>query len=358
MVRSAVLALLASAVRLVAADQTADIQKRFDQACESNKFMGAASLAVNGKTVFSGACGLANAGWNVRNTVDTRFRIASITKEFTAAAILLQLEEKRFLLTDAIGKYVADLPDSWRSATIHQLLTHTSGVPIYTASPDLSRIERFEATPNQLLDIVRDKPLLYPHGTKLTYNNTGYILLGLLIEKVSGTSYSQFVQERIFNHLGMKDSGFDFTHKVVAGKAQGYALAGGELQNADFVDITSAWSAGGFYSTVGDLTIWSEALGHGRLLNAESTDRMFRVYPETVLQGAHYGYGVVLVERFGHKLQYHGGGITGYSSVLQRYPEVGLVVSVLSNLDLSPGVLPSWTLGDDLAKIWFAAQSQ
>jgi len=230
-------------------------------------------------------------------------------------------------------------------------------VPIYTASPALKGLDKEERTPNELLNSVREKPLLYPHGTKLTYNNTGYVLLGLLIENASGLSYARFIQERILDRLGMKDSGFDFTHKIIARKAQGYTLVGNELQNADFVDATTAWSAGGLYSTVHDLTLWSDALAQGKLLNSESTERIYRVYPETILQGMHYGYGIVLAERFGHKLQYHSGGITGYNSVLQRYPDLRVVVAVLSNLDSDSDVLPSWTLGDGLAKIWFEAQS-
>ena len=319
--------------------------------------MGVAALTVNGKIVFSGGCGWADARWNIKNKLDTRFRIASITKEFTAIAVLRLHEGKKFSLIDQIGKYIPNLPESWRSATIHQLLTHTSGVPIYTASPELRGLEKEKRTPYELLNLVRDKPLLYPHGTRLTYNNTGYVLLGLLIENASGLSYARFIQERILDRLGMKDSGFDFTHKIIAKKAQGYMLVGNELQNADFVDATTAWSAGGLYSTVHDLALWSDALAQGKLLNSESTELIYRVYPGTMLQGMYYGYGVVLAERFGHKLQYHAGGITGYNSVLQRYPDLNMVVAVLSNLDSDSAVLPSWTLGDGLAKIWFEAQS-
>lgn len=358
MVHNALCGLLAASFVLNAADLKNQVQEHFDQACHAHKFMGAASVTVNQKVVFSSACGWADAGWKVPNTVDTRFRIASITKQFTAAAVLLLHEQNKFSLTDPIGKYVPNLPVSWQSATVHQLLTHTSGVPIYTAAADLKWLEKEERTPDELLNPVRDKPLLYPHGTKLTYNNTGYVLLGLLIEKVSGLSYPRFVQERILDPLGMKDSGFDFTHKIIARKAQGYTLLGGELQNADFVDATSAWSAGGLYSTVHDLTLWSEALEHAKLLSSDSTEHMYRVYPETILQEMHYGYGVVLAERFGHKLRYHSGGIRGFNSTLQRYPEVSMAIAVLSNLDSDSDVTPSWTLGDGLAKIWFAAQQK
>jgi CubicO group peptidase (beta-lactamase class C family) len=185
----------------------------------------------------------------------------------------------------------------------------------------------------------------------------------MLIEKTSGIPYERFIQERIFDRLGMADSGYDDPRKIIARRARGYALDGTQLRNADSFDPRLAWSAGAFYSTVRDLTRWSDALAQGTLLSAASTERMFRSNPEAASQDpyrqtAHYGYGVVLTERFGHPLQYHGGGITGYNSVLQRYPQVNMVIAVLSNLDSDSNVLTSWTLGDGLAKIWFGAQSK
>lgn len=192
--------------------------------------MGAASVAANGKIVFQAACGWADVEWGVKNAADTRFLIYSVTKQFTAAAVLLLLEEKRFRLTDPIGKYVPGLPDSWQSATIHQLLTHTSGVPIYTVSadqkgynPELKGVDA-ESIPNSLLLPVRGRPLLFPHGTKFTYNNTGYILLGMLIEKASGARYEEFLQRRIFQRLAMRDSGYADPRTIVPRKARVYVL--------------------------------------------------------------------------------------------------------------------------------------
>jgi CubicO group peptidase (beta-lactamase class C family) len=219
------------------------------------------------------------------------------------------------------------------------------------------RISRLGATPKEIIDSVREKPLQFAHGSQFKYNNTGYIVLGMLIEKVSGTSYDHFVQQNIFDRVSMKDSGFDDWRPIIPRRARGYSLVKGALQNAEFLDTSSAWSAGGFYTTVNDLILWSEALAHQKLLNADSTQRMLSIYPETVLQGMHYGYGVVLAERFEHPLQYHGGGITGFQSVLQRYPDVGLVIAILSNVD-EPGddspsqLIAPWTLGDELASIW------
>jgi len=348
--------LVASSLGL-ASDTQKEWQASFQRACDSRKFMGAVAVALNGKIVFSDACGWADAEWDIKNTVDTRFRTGSIAKQFTAAAVLLLHEQGKFSLSDPIGKFLPDLPESWRTATIHQLLTHTSGIPPYTVSPVIERLSRLGATPQEMIDSVRDKPLDFAHGTRFKYNNTGYILLGMLIEKISGSSYEHFVQENIFDRVGMKDSGFDEQHKIIPRRARGYSLIKGSLQNADFLDTTSAWSAGGFYTTVNDLIVWNEALAHQKLLNIDSTQRMLSVYPETVLQGMHYGYAVVLAERLGHKLQYHGGGITGFQSVLQRYPDVGLVIAILSNVDpgtdSSSEVVAPWTLGDGLAKIWF-----
>jgi|SRR6478609_2389326 len=360
MLRWVFICVIASGRLLAAADLKTDLHDYFQQACQSKGFMGAASVTVNGETKFQEACGWADAEWKIKNTVDTKFRTGSIAKEFTAADILLLYEQGKLLFSDPVGKYVDNLPESWRPATIHQLLTHTSGIPIpsYTG-PAWERYSALAASPAEFLDLVRDKPLLYPHGTKLTYNNTGYILLGMVIEKLSGMKYEDFVQKRIFDQVGMHDSGFDDVGKIVPLRARGYMLAGTELRNAGLIDPRSAWSAGGFYSTVRDLTAWAETLAHGKLLNADSSRRMVDIYPETAAYGMHYGYGVVIGERFGHKLQYHGGGIKGFNSVLQSYPEAGMVIVVLSNLDSeSSSALPSWTLGDGLAKIWLDAQRQ
>jgi len=339
-----------------AGDLQHDLKEYFQKACQTQHFMGAVSISVNGETKFAEACGWADAEWQIANTVETRFRTGSIAKQFTAAAILLLREQGKLELTDAVGKYLPELPESWRTATLHQLLTHTSGVPIPKYSgPAWERYSALPGGPEDWLNLVRGEPLLYPHGTKLTYNNTGYILLGMVIEKVSGMKYEDFVQQKIFDALGMKDSGFDDVSRIVARRARGYALTPAGLKNTVPFDARSAWSAGGFYSTVRDFTVWSEALAHGKLLNADSTRRMFDVYPETAAYGMHYGYGVVLGERFHHRLQYHGGGIQGFNSVLQRYPDEGLVIVVLSNEDSDGPVasLKSWEAADSMGKLWF-----
>jgi CubicO group peptidase (beta-lactamase class C family) len=361
MVRLLLLCVLGCPPICGAGDTGSELQEYFVKVCQSKTFMGAASVSVDGKSVFSQACGWADAEWNVQNTTETRFRTGSIAKQFTAASVLLLHEDGKLSFSDPIGRYLPDLPESWGAATIHQLLTHTSGIPVPDYyDPEVQKRFLLGPTPADMLDLLRDKPLSFPHGTKLAYNNMGYFLLGFLIEKVSGMKYEQFVQKRLFDRLEMRDSGFDDMREIIAHRARGYTLVGSGLQNVDPLSAgASAWSAGGFYSTTHDLTIWSEALARGKLLNADSTARMFAIYPETELKGMHYGYAIVLASRLGHELQYHGGGIKGFTSVLQRYPDVGLVIVVMSNLDgdsTSPPPMESWDLGDALAKIWFRSR--
>jgi D-alanyl-D-alanine carboxypeptidase len=323
----------------------------FAAVCADQQFMGAVSIRHHGKPVFESACGTANAEWNVANTIDTKFRIASISKQFTAASVLLLQQEGKLKVQAAIGDFVDDLPAAWRTATIHQLLTHTSGIPNYTDEP-LRQYDRLGATPRELLAIVKDKPLMFPHGTKMAYNNMGYVLLGMLIEKVSGIPYAQFVQQRLLSPLQMKDTGFDDAKLVLAKRAAGYQrTTSKKLENAEPVEASVPWSAGGFYSTTRDLLTWGAAVQSGAVLNKQSMEQMFQIYPETLQQGMHYGYAIVIAERLGRRLWYHGGGITGFNSVLQMYPDDDLNIAILSNLDESEtnGTKPSWTVADLLA---------
>ncbi len=295
----------------------------FTRECEQKRFTGAVAVQLDAATVLESACGLGDIEWDAPNTVDTRFRAASISKEFTAVAILLLQQESRLRIAEPVGKFVDGLPVNWQTATLHQLLTHTSGIPSYTGPP-IRRLERMGATPRELLEIVAGKPLAYEHGTQFSYNNTGYVLLGMVIEAVSGMRYQDFIQERLFRSAGMSNSGFDDATKIVARRARGYRIRGTHLEHAEPIDASVAWSAGGFYSTVGDLVRWSNAIEAGTILDSTSTAQMIRPYPETAAHGLHYGYGIVVGQRFGQPLRYHAGGINGFSSVLQTYPSAKL----------------------------------
>ena len=314
----------------------------------AHDFRGTVLVGIDGKIVFEKAYGLADEEWDVPVTPQTKFRIASLTKQFTAACILLLQERGLLHVQDPASKYLPQMPAAWKAVTIHQLLTHTAGVP----NPDYSgkryaNLQRTGATPKELLGLVENQPLDFTPGTKWNYSNTGYILLGMLVEKLSGQSYADFLRSNIFQSLVMKDSGYDREANILRGRASGYQIKDGHLANADFIDMTTPFSAGGIYSTMEDIFRWNEALAHpGKLLTADSLKQMFTEYPEATHEGQHYGYGIVISrQKFGRLLYYHGGGVNGFSSVIQRYPDERLCIVVLSNLE----TYKPWDLGDHIA---------
>ena len=314
----------------------------------AHHFRGTVLVGIDGKIAFEKAYGPADEEWDVPNTPKTKFRIASLTKQFTAGCILLLQERGLLHAQDRVSKYLSDVPDTSREVTVHQLLTHTSGVP----NPDYgskqsANIQRMGATPREAVAQVSNQPLDFNPGTNWSYSNTGYILLGILIEKLSGQTYAEFLESNIFHPLGMTDSGYDRAAEILKARASGYDINHGHVTNADFIDMSGPFSAGGIYSTVEDLFRWNEALAHsGKLLSADSLKQMFTEYPEATHEGQHYGYGVVISrQKFGRLLHYHGGGVDGFSSVIQRYPEERLCIVVLSNL----ATYKPWELGDHIA---------
>jgi CubicO group peptidase (beta-lactamase class C family) len=347
--------LLLSAVAAGQTDATNDVLKRLDtyliSETDQHSFRGTVLVGKDGKIVFEKAYGIADEEWGVANTATTEFRIGSLSKQFAAACILLQQERGFLNVHDRISRYLSGLPETWQAITIHQLLTHTSGIPNYTSSPEIARIDRTGATPQEMIGLVRDKPLDFQPGTNWSYSNTGYILLGMIIEKTSRMSYNGFLQKNIFDPLRMSRSGYDRATEIVKQRASGYQIRDGTIENADFIDMSVPYAAGDIYSTVEDMYRWNEALAQeGKLLSAESLKEMFTEYPEAAREGQHYGYGVVISRlKFGKLLYYHGGGIKGFSSSIQRYPAEQVCIIVLSNLeDYKP-----WELGDHIASELF-----
>jgi D-alanyl-D-alanine carboxypeptidase len=315
-------------------------------------FRGTVLVGIDGNIVFEKAYGLGNEEWGADNTIRTKFRIASLTKQFTAACILLLQERGRLNIHDPISRHLSGLPAAWQAITIHQLLTHTSGIPNSTNSSENARIDRTGATPQQMIGLVADKPLDFPPGANWGYSNTGYFLLGMIVEKISGQSYADFLKTNIFEPLGMKDSGYDRARDVLKERAAGYEIIDGHILNANFIDMSVPFAAGGIYSTVEDMYRWNEALAeNGKLLSADSLKQMFTEYPEAVHEGQHYGYGVVISRlKFGRLLYYHGGGVEGFTSVIQRYPNDRVCIVVLSNFDS----YKPWELGDHIAADLFS----
>ena len=314
-------------------------------------FRGAVLVGIDGKIIFEKAYGLGDQEWGADNTVQTKFRIASLTKQFTAACILLLQERGRLNVHDPMSRYLSGLPVAWQAITVHQLLTHTSGIPNSTESSENTKSDHTGTTPPQIIGPVVEKPLDFAPGTNWNYSNPGYVLLGMIIEKVSGQSYADFLKTNIFEPLGMKNSGYDRARDILTQRASGYQIVDGHIANADFFDMNLPFSAGGIYSTVEDMFRWNEALAEsGRLLSADSLKQMFTEYPEATHEGQHYGYGVVISRlKFGRLLYYHGGGVEGFSSSIQRYPNDRVCIVVLSNLDS----YKPWELGDHIASDLF-----
>jgi len=313
---------------------------------QNTEFSGAVLIGRNGKILFQKAYGSANREWNIPNTTQTRFRIASLTKQFTAAAILILQDKGRLKVSDSIFRYLTELPPQCQQITIHQLLTHTSGLPEYTSPTEIEKtLNLTGATAQQLINLVKQQPMIFTPGTKLIYCNTGYLLLGMIIEKVSGLDYSMFLDRNIFVPLQLKNTGYDIRANILPGRASGYWMRNGRMENAGYVDASIPFAAGGLYSTVGDLYKWNEALANGSLLSDESRRAMFTPYPEAELSGMHYGYGVVISEKFGQLRYSHGGGIQGFASAIERYPRANICVVILANED----EVKSWELAGSLA---------
>lgn len=308
---------------------------------ELKRFNGAVLVAQSGKPLLAKGYGMANYEWSIPAAADTRFRLGSITKQFTAMAVLLLEQDGKLSVDDPVSRHWGDAPEAWRGITIHQLLTHTSGIYNYTALPGYARDMRKTKSPAEILRDVADRPLEFQPGTQMKYSNSGYVLLGLLIEKLSGMSYAEFVRQRIFQPLGMNDTGYDSDTAIIARRAAGYERRGGELRNAQFLDMSLPHAAGALYSTCLDLLKWDAALRGQKLLNADHYRRYFTPDKND------YAYGWIIKESNGAVWQSHGGGINGFSTMIIRVPSKELLVVALAN------TMPSQAgkLAEDLAAL-------
>jgi CubicO group peptidase (beta-lactamase class C family) len=296
---------------------------------KAGHFIGTILIARDGKVLTSKGYGMANVADDVPNTPQTKFRIGSLTKQFTAMAILILQERRKLSVQDSICKYLPRCPETWRSITIHHLLTHTSGLPDYTYTVNLTEEERAYSPVTRDMDRLRTGSLEFTPGTKFSYCNSGYVLLGHIIEKVSGESYGDFVRENIFEPLKMVNTGYDYNGLILKHRAVGYSLREDTLVTAPFVDMSVAFAAGGLYSTVGDLYLWDQALYTEKLVSKKSLAMMFTPFKQT------YGYGWYIDEQFKRLCTSHGGRIEGFMTSLERFPKENFTIIVMSNLDTS-----------------------
>ena len=298
-------------------------------------------VARDGKIVFQGGFGLADLTTKSPITVETKFRIGSISKQFTAAAVLRLAEQHKLALDDSLEKFFPGFPHG-RDVTLRQLLTHTSGIHSYTDKPEfLGRVTNAIA-PADLIAWFRDDPPDFAPGAGFHYDNSGYFLLGEIVAKVSGKPLADYLRETFFEPLGMKNTGTYQNSAPPPGMALGYSYADGKFAPALDWDMSWASGCGALYSTVGDLFRWNEAFFGGRVVNAAS----FKAATTPVelpagVDGMNYGYGLVMASLRGLSTIGHSGGLNGWSSELLRFPEQHCTIVVLANaLPTAPGLAP------------------
>lgn len=293
----------------------------------------AVAVVKDGEVIHRKGYGLANIEWNIPITPDTVFRLASISKQFTAVAIMMLAERGKLSVDDLLTDFLPDYPTSGHDITIHHLLTHTSGIASYTSIPEfLQRDGYIDRTTTEMVDYFKSRPFDFRPGARYLYNNSGYFLLGVIIEKVSGQSYEDFLRENIFAPLGMAQSYYMHTAPIIPKRASGYHPSpDGGFINAPYLSMTAPYAAGSLGSTVDDLVKWDQALRRNTLIKAETLKRMHQ--PTTLNDGStsDYGYGWVCGQYHEHAIVHHSGGIHGFSTNMIHYFDDGLGVIVLSN---------------------------
>ncbi len=328
----------------LAQTKAAKIDALVRQYVENKQFNGTVLVAENGQVIFKKGYGMANMEWNIVNMPDTKFRLGSITKQFTAMLIMQLVEKGKLKLTDNVTTYLPDYPKSTGDKiTVHHLLTHTSGVPNYTNFPRFfETMARDPYTPNAFLKKFQDLPLDFEPGTKFSYSNSGYFLLGVLIEKVAGKPYVQVLQENILTPLQLRDTGYDLFSPILAKRAAGYEKERGDYVNAPYLDMSIPYAAGSLYSTVEDLHRWDQALYTDKLLSAASKKTLFTPFPGSYEEGFGYAYGWIVGEtKVGDRkdslqLIEHGGGINGFNTLISRVPQDKQLVVLLNNTGRAP----------------------
>ena len=299
-----------------------------------DRFSGTVLVAREGQVLLSKGYGFANLEQDVPNTPQTKFRLGSVSKQFNAMAIMLLQQQGKLSVQDSVCNYVPACPNAWKLVTIHHLLTHTSGIPSYTEFPDNDDFERKPMTVTATIERFKNKPLEFKPGERFHYDNSGYALLGYIVELVSGKSYEEFLRENIFAPLGMLNSGYDHPRTILKHRAAGYARRRDALVNATYMEMDTPFSSGALYSTVEDIYLWDQALDTEKLLKRQALAVMFTPMTDEEF-GWHgytrYGYGWHIMRQFNRRLVYHTGHISGFVAYIGRYPEDKVSIIILSN---------------------------
>jgi len=308
---------------------------------QEGQFNGSVLVAEDGNIIYKKGFGMANMEWGIPNQPNTKFRLASVTKQFTAMLIVQLAAENKLKLDVPISTYLPDYPKkNGDIITIHQLLTHTSGIPNFTSFSNYRQIMGEPHSPEELVNMFADSTLEFTPGDRFAYSNSGYVLLGYTIEKITGESYEQVLQSKIFTPLKMNNSGYDHNNIVIKNRASGYNRAGTTFQHANYLDMSIPFSAGGIYSTVEDLYLWDQALYGEKLLPAKYRDLLFVNH---IPAGEnYYGYGWELgkmtVGSTDEQLSTisHSGSINGFGTLITRIPSERSSIILLNNTGDAP----------------------
>lgn len=316
------------------------IDALFNEAYPADSPGASVLIAQDDEIIYRRSFGMANLELKVPMQPENVMELASITKQFTGVALLMLMEQDKLLLHDPLSKYIADYPRG-HEITLHHLLNHTSGIVSYTNVLEFRSITRNDMTPMEIINIFKDLPLDFEPGEGYAYSNSGYILLGYIIEQVSGISYGDFIQKNIFDKLSMKNSYYGSKNKILPNRASGYQYYSGSYENAEYLSMTIPYAAGSLMSTVDDMFLWSKAIHHNMLISEKSKQLAFTNH--TLKNGQHinYGYGWTIDELADMKSIEHTGGIFGFTTSGIYIPEKNIYSIVLTNLDdgRGPGAL-------------------
>ena len=320
------------------------LDKRIDKMAsamyEADKTGATILVAKGDEVLYKKGFGMANLELKVPMQPEMVMEIGSITKQFTAAAILMLMEEGKLSLDDDITKFISDYPTHGHTITIHHLLTHTSGIKSYTSMQEWTTQWRKDFAPMELIDLFKNQPMDFAPGEQWSYNNSGYFLLGYIIEKASGMKYAEFIDQRIFRPLNMKNSYYGSMRKLIPNRAEGYQTEGEEILNAEYLSLTQPYAAGSLMSTVEDLYTWNRAVMSGKVISKESLALAHTDYPLNNGEKTNYGYGWGFNDINGSRTIEHSGGIFGYISNGIYLPDEDIYVVILTNCNCEdPGTL-------------------
>jgi len=293
---------------------------------------GAFLISHKGKPIYRKAFGMANLELDAKLNTNSVFQIGSMTKQFTAIAILMLEEQGKLKITDPVSKYTPSYPNG-NNITIHRLLTHTSGIKDFTKMKALQEIAQKEMTPEQMVDFFKNEPVDFAPGEKFEYNNSGYILLGYIIELTSGETYEDFIQKNIFDKVGMNNSFYASDRKIIKNRAFGYHKKSSGYLNKTVINFSIPFSSGSLMSTLDDMLKWQNALHQNLLLSSKEETKAFTKYKLNNGQEIEYGYGWHLKNINGIPTREHGGSIFGFKSMAVYIPSEDIYVVGFSNCD-------------------------